>query len=284
MKVIGLAGLAFITLIYLLTRSGGQHGPYSERAPSGNPPVVLVTVFDESKHTPSYVQMIKDNRRLYAEKHGYQTFFAKIGDYDLHGSPFSWTNVVAVRHAITKFPDCKYIWYLDQHSFIMNPVLAVEEHIMKPSRLESLMIKDHPVVPPDSIIKTFSHLKGQDVDFVLTQDHEGLSPGSFILRNGDWARFLLETWYDPLYRSYNFQKAETHALEHLVQWHPTVLARLALVHQRIMNAYSKDDKDGQYQPGDMVIRFKECLTAITRECDEEARQYTQQWRTAFMDS
>lgn len=121
-------------------------------------------------------------------------------------------SVVAMRHSLTKFPDCKFVWYLDQNSFIMNFQLSIEEHVMKESRLESLMIKDFPVVPPDSIIKTFSHLKGQDVDFVLTQDKEGLSAGSFIVRNGDWARFFLETWFDPLYRSYNFQKAETHAL------------------------------------------------------------------------
>lgn len=94
----------------------------------------------------------------------------------------------------------------------MNPALKIEEHIMKPSRLESLMIKDHPVVPPDSIIKTFTHLKGQDADFVLTQDKEGLSVGSFLVRNGEWAEFFLETWFNPIYRSYNFQKAEAHAL------------------------------------------------------------------------
>lgn len=113
---------------------------------------------------------------------------------------------------MTRFPDCSYIWFLDQNSFIMNPQLTVEEHVMKASRLESLMIKDQPIVPPDSIIRTFTHLKGQDVDFVLTQDAEGLSAGSFLVRNGEWARFFLETWFDPIYRSYNFQKAEAHAL------------------------------------------------------------------------
>jgi mannan polymerase II complex MNN11 subunit len=73
------------------------------------------------------------------------------------------------------------------------------------------MIRDHPVVPPDSI-KTFSHLRGQDVDFLVTQDREGLSTASFVVRNSEWSRFFLETWFDPIYRSYNFQKAETHAL------------------------------------------------------------------------
>lgn len=195
--------------------------------------MVIVTVIDESHHYPAeYLEAVRENRIQYAEKHGnalcfsnfrsalltvcflagYETFFPKIGNYDLKGAPFSWTNVVAMRHAMTKYPDATYIWFLDQDSFIMNPALKVEEHVMKPARLESLMIKDHPVVPPDSIIKTFTHLKGQDVDFVLTQDKDGLSTGSFLVRNGEWAEFFLETWFDPIYRSYNFQKAETHAL------------------------------------------------------------------------
>ena len=143
---------------------------------------------------------------------GYETLFANVGDYELAGAPGSWTKVPAVRHALTKFPDCTYVWYLEHDAFLMNPVLKLEDHVMRPSTLESLMIKDHPVVPPDSIIKTFAHLKGQDVDFVLTQDHDGLVLGSFVVRNGDWAKFFLETWFDPLYRTYNFQKAEGHAL------------------------------------------------------------------------
>jgi len=143
---------------------------------------------------------------------GYEVFFPKIGDYDLHGAPFSWTKIVATRHALTKYPDATYIWYLDQDSFIMNPGTTVENHLMKPKLLEEVMIKNHPVVPPDSIIKTFTHLRGEDVDFLVTQDKDGLSVGSFIIRNGEWSRFFLETWFDPIYRSYNFQKAETHAL------------------------------------------------------------------------
>lgn len=102
------------------------------------------------------------------------------------------------------------------------------------------MIVDKPVVPPDSVIKTFSHLTGERVDFILTQDREGLAGGSLLIRTGEWAKFFLDAWFDPLYRSYNFQKAENHALEHIVQWHGTVLAKLALVPQRLLNSYMKD--------------------------------------------
>lgn len=96
----------------------------------------------------------------------------------------------------------------------MNPLLSLNTHVMEPKRLESVMLRDKPVVPPDSVIKTFSHLKGDKIDLVLTQDGEGLCQGSFILRRGEWAKFFLDTWFDPLYRSYNFQKAEGHALVH----------------------------------------------------------------------
>ncbi|KAI9644175.1 putative alpha-1,6-mannosyltransferase mnn11 [Ciborinia camelliae] len=143
---------------------------------------------------------------------GYATFFPSIGDYDIQGSPNSWTKVPAARHALSKFPHSEYVWVLEQNALIMNPALKVEDHIMDPKRLESLMIKDRSIVPPDSVIKTFPNLKGKNIDLVLTQDKYGLSQASFIIRKGEWSKFFLDTWFDPLYRSYNFQKADTHAL------------------------------------------------------------------------
>ena len=94
----------------------------------------------------------------------------------------------------------------------MNPALSLTDHIMNPAKLESLMLKDKPVVPPDSVIHTFSHLKGDKIDLVLTQDGEGLCQESFIVRQSEWSKYFLDSWFDPLYRSYNFQKAEGHAL------------------------------------------------------------------------
>ncbi|CZS88033.1 related to alpha-1,2-galactosyltransferase [Rhynchosporium graminicola] len=265
-------------VIYILSQVFG-----GERIPSGTPPVVIVTILSPDLYSKEYINNIKDNRIEYARKHGYTTFFPIIKDYDLGNSPSSWSRVPAVRHALTKFPHSTYIWYLDQNSLIMNPDKTVEGEVMNPKKLESIMIRDQPVVPPDSVIKTFSHLKGANIEFVLTQDKEGLSPGSFIIRNGDWAKFFLDTWMDPLYRSYNFQKAETHALEHIVQWHPTILSKMALVPQRALNAYSKQEHAsaaGTYKDGDFVIRFVGC-DASGRSCEGEAEPFSKQWKTAF---
>ncbi|EFW98829.1 alpha-mannosyltransferase [Grosmannia clavigera kw1407] len=250
-------------------------------ASSGKAPtVVIVTVFDETNFHRAYLDTVRDNRKLYAERHGYAAFFPKVGEYDLKGSPLSWTKVVAMRHALTLFPDSTFFWFVEQDTFIMNMGAKIESDLMMPTRLEALMIKDHPVVPPDSIIKTFVHLRGQDVDFVLTQDNDGLSTSSFIIRNGGWARFFFETWFDPIYRSYNFQKAETHALEHIVQWHPTILSKMAIVPQRTINAYSKNEHGAVYEPGDLSVRVVACIRTSSTICENEAQSYIKQWQAA----
>jgi mannan polymerase II complex MNN11 subunit len=143
---------------------------------------------------------------------GYKNFYPSSTNYTAPDTPRSWSLIPALRHAMTLYPYTTYFFSLSAHSFIMNPKLPLTTHIMDPKRLESIMLKDKPVVPPDSVIHTFSHLKGSAVDLVLTQDGEGLCQESFILRRGEWAQFFLDTWFDPLYRSYNFQKAEGHAL------------------------------------------------------------------------
>ncbi|KAN0113010.1 glycosyltransferase family 34 protein [Hyaloscypha variabilis] len=277
-QAIALCACAVVAVIFILSQIMGG----SEGIPSGTPPVVIVTVVDSDNYSKEYINNIKDNRIEYARKHGYTTFFPSAKDYELNGSPNSWARVPAIRHALTKFPHSTYMWYLDQNSLIMNPDLTVEGHIMNPKRLEALMIRDQSIVPPDSVIKTFGHLKGNQVDFVLTQDKDGLAQGSFIIRRGEWSKFFLDTWFDPLYRSYNFQKADTHALEHIVQWHPTILSKLALIPQRIMNAYSKADAagDGTYKDGDLVIRFAGCDKG-GRDCAAEAEPFSRQWKTVF---
>lgn len=74
------------------------------------------------------------------------------------------------------------------------------------------MMRNKPVVPPDSVIKTFSHIAGKDVDLIVSQDREDMCSDSYIIRNSEWAKFFLDAWFDPLYRSYKFAKAEKHAL------------------------------------------------------------------------
>jgi mannan polymerase II complex MNN11 subunit len=141
-------------------------------------------------------------------------FFANTSDYlsILHGAPRSWSIVPAVRHAMTLYPHTTYFFHLSPHALIMNSKLSLVTHITDPKRLDSLMFKDVPVVPPDSIIKTFAHIRGNEAEFMISQDSEDLTCESFVIKQGDWARFFMDAWFDPLYRSYDFVKAEKHSL------------------------------------------------------------------------
>ncbi|KAF2100102.1 glycosyltransferase family 34 protein [Rhizodiscina lignyota] len=273
LQTIALCAVGGFLLFFLVSKLFGSS---PESIPSGTPPVVLVTVIEpERSHELS--DKIKENRRQYAELHGYATFFANNTDYDLDKSPKSWSRVPAMRHAMTEYPHSTFFFYLDENALITNHEVDLIDDIMEKSKLESLMRTNIPVVPPDSVIKTFAHLKGDRIDLVLTQDKEGLAHDSFIMRRGDWAKYFLDAWFDPLYRSYNFQKAEAHALEHLVQWHGTILAKLALVKQNVMNSYADPIREqasdaGAAREGDFVTYFGLCDNP-PRNCENEMQPY-----------
>ncbi|KAK8198492.1 putative alpha-1,6-mannosyltransferase mnn11 [Zalaria obscura] len=272
---LALLALGAIAFIWLLSKLFG--GSSSNYIPPGTPRAVVITTIDP-KLSESYKEAIIANRRHYASRHGYVAFFPNTTDYPLDGAPQSWSTIPALRHAMTLYPHTPYLFYLTSTALIMNPSISLDTHIMEPRRLESLMIVDKPVVPPDSVIKTFPHLKGERIDFVLSQDKEGLAGGSMIVRSGDWAKYFLDAWFDPLYRSYNFQKAEGHALEHIVQWHGTILAKLALVPQRILNSYTTGPADGTYQEGDFVANFHGCQRDSARDCEQEMQPLLTRWR------
>lgn len=275
-----LSGFAlFVFLIYLFSSSSSP--PASTTPAPGTSRVVIVTPIDPSL-SPAHANDLKENRRDYAQRHGYETFFPSTSDYDLMPNvPHSWATVPALRHALTLHPHTQWVFYLTPTALIMNTREPLSDKVLTPAKLESLMQTDKPVVPPDSVIKTFSHLKGDRVDIVLSQDHDGLAGGSLLVRNTDWAKFFLDAWYDPLYRSYNFQKAEGHALEHIVQWHGTILAKLALVPQRVLNSYTRDtgaSNEGVYQEGDFVANFHGCARDAARSCEEEMKPLMSRWR------
>jgi len=269
LQLLGTIAFGALVFFFILSRLSGSG---SDTIPAGTPAVVIVTTINQDLGE-EYNEAVRQNRKDYAAKHGYETFLPSDRDYDIGNVPRSWARIPALRHAMTVFPHSAYFFYLDHRALIMNPSFRIEEHIMDRKRLEDLMITDVPVVPPDSVIKTFSHLKGDRIDLVLTQDKEGLLHNSFIIRRGEWAKYFLDAWFDPLYRSYNFQKSEQHALEHIVQWHGTILAKLALVPQRIMSSSVKDrsghNTGGVYNEGDFIVTFDGCDKHKAATCEED---------------
>ncbi len=69
-----------------------------------------------------------------------------------------------------------------------------------------------------------------------------------------------------------------------MQWHPTILSRLSLVPQNIINAYSKSGKGAVYKDGDIIVRFPDCAKSKAEDCVVESQRFEQSWRTSFKNS
>ncbi|KAF8471984.1 galactosyl transferase [Kalaharituber pfeilii] len=235
--------------------------------------VVLVTVLDRKKYSAEYLEKVIENRKEYAEAHGYGLFIRDLTDYDMGTAPAGWARIPATRHAMSLFDESEWFWYLDQNSIIMNPSLGIQSHVTAQRRLGSLMLRNVPIVPPDSVIRTYRHTPPERIHFILTQDHDGLNPGSFLIKQGSWARYFLDVWMDPLFINYNFRRAEQMALEHIVQWHPTILVKLALIPQKVINSYpTLPGQEGSYEEGDFVVHFQGC-EASGRNCEKEFERF-----------
>ena len=280
-----------------------------------DPSIVIVTVLDPFTMSEEYMSMLRKNRDDYAQRHNYLTFYTNISTYSesIYPSPTSWSLIPALRHALKLHPTIDYIWSLTPHAIITTPSLSIYTHIL--SNLTTLMQKDVPVVPPDSVIHTYSHITPASAHLIISQDMDNLAHTSFLLKNTPstststsdigFAEYLLDAWFDPLYRTYAFHLADLHALEHLVQWHPTITARLALIPQRTLNSYNfataprkqadenghtmkRIDENGNthdilsihdsmWSEGDFLVNFKGCMDAASRSCQTEMAAYYKRW-------
>ena len=73
-----------------------------------------------------------------------------------------------------------------------------------------------------------------------------------------------------------------------MQWHPTILTKLALVPQRIMNAYNVLSPAQQgsdvYQDEDFLVRFAGCELDVNRNCEKEMDGFYEKWKAAWRKS
>ena len=140
----------------------------------------------------------------------------------------------------------------------MNPSIPLHTHYLSSASLLALPLRDVPVFPPETTVRTAS-LRNQPVSQIsLILSHGGgiLHTGSIIIRRGDYADFILDSWNDPLVRSYGFPDEAHQALEHLIQWHSTILEGLAVMPKRSLLSFGvAAGDDEQYHEGDFVVHL-----------------------------
>ena len=76
-------------------------------------------------------------------------------------------------------------------------------------------------------------------------------------------------WKSVLWGNVALRRETDFADEMGGRWHGTILSKMVLVPQRIMNSYANGPAAGAYQEGDFVANFHGCAKDKKRNCESE---------------
>lgn len=251
------------------------------------PDVILVLALNPEQYKVEYMEKVIANREQYAKMHGYGLYVRYVTDFkaeysaSLTSSP-SWAKLFIMRAALHAFPKAKHFWYLDHNAFIVKMEQNLVNSIIAPEALGPAMLRGTNLVSVSNVIRTYMNRAADEVQLIITQDAIGLNSVSFIFANVDidgglFANSLLDFWNNPLSRSYMyFPNADSSALNHILQWHPTYLSRTAVVQPRLLAAYDRfstnepalavNSLERTYQENDFVVVVSSCESSSTMNC------------------
>lgn len=235
-----------------------------------SPQVVLVLALDPNSNL-NYLERLIANRREYAKAHGYGLFSMFVTDFkdlyeDSQTQSLRWAALAVCREAMYAFPRASHFWYLDQDALVLDMGLDIMADIVAPRKLGPLMQRGVPVVRALPYVHTHQANEAKSAELIFTQDEVGMNPRSFVFKNTQTAVALLEQWQDPSYRHHQgFGRSTADALNHLVQWHPFFLGRMAVIPTRAIAAVAFVPEDPYisaqvresilYKEGDQVAVF-----------------------------
>ncbi|EMG46652.1 MNN11 Probable alpha-1 [Candida maltosa Xu316] len=235
------------------------------------PEIVIVTAVDFNKYSLDGLTKVVQNRVDYAHLHNYgvyvrwyQEFLPMFDDFSALNDKerAKWVRIYSLKAAMFAFPHAKWFWYLDQDSLIMNMKTNIEDYMLKPSVLDSIMLKDQPLIPPNGLIKTYKKAKAESVRFILTQSDQKIETNSFLIKNDYIGKMVLDWWSDKLYVQYTgFPYSTDSSLTHILQWHPFILSKTTIVPTKTIAAghpFKDTPANAVFKDGDFVAQWSQC--------------------------
>jgi len=186
---------------------------------------------------------------------------------------------MALIDCYNRFPDAKWIWWLDFDALIMSPTLDLGQYLLNPDAMHEKVMKNRkfPISHLGQSIDESWELPADpdtnEINLLISHDQNGLNAGSLFLRRNRWTELFLELWNDPiLMLEKKWWALEQDALVHLfLNHHHFMKDHVAIVPQGVFNAYVPDDinreslsKDNRdinaefWGPGLLVIHFAGC--------------------------
>ncbi|KOG98441.1 alpha-1,6-mannosyltransferase [Saccharomyces eubayanus] len=278
--------------VLLVKRSFLDHGKLVYRKTNDAPKVVVVTLIDFENYDMETVIRIVQNRVDYAQKHQYgvyvrwiQEFLPVLENQNLDQS-YDFVKPLMIRAAMHAFPTAKYIHFVDQDALLMNLDLSLQKYLLDPKILDLALLRNVPVVA-NSNIKTYNHFDLNSAKIIIPHDTDGnIDTYSFVVANDFHGQALVDYLNDPLLRNFPWEtKGDKfgYAIGHLLQWHPTLLGKTAIVIPKVLASQhdASLDSEGEagngassgdayhYNEGDLAASFKGCRSRGT--CASEIR-------------
>ncbi|ENI01152.1 glycosyltransferase family 34 protein [Bipolaris maydis ATCC 48331] len=207
-----------------------------EQKPHGEekkpPRLALVTFVTEQR---SYLYLSLRNKDHYSRRHGYDL----VIDYEQHsetGNPVYWKFDMIER--LVKSAKYDWIWWLDFDTLITNTNVNVANII-------------------DDELQNVEH--ADNVDYIFTNDCNGLNLGSFLVRAHDRSLEFIRRALDLRHTDEGKDYSEQDALVRVMKEEP-YSKRFIVAPQSKLNAFPDEikcyeDEHGQWEPGKFILHF-----------------------------
>jgi hypothetical protein len=178
------------------------------------------------------------------------------------------------------YPNAEWIWLIDTDIVLMTPDYDLVEEILSPAALKrglmrSTPILDGPLKKNPTNIFTPAEYRVEDIDILITQDHQAVNTGSTFFRRSAFTRWTLEMMTDyTMLMGKDHTGAEQDALKHLMLEHRLVRNHVGIYPQRKFNAYAQGGDNMGYRDGDLLVHFAGCW--VNKKCVEWFEEFWEQ--------
>jgi hypothetical protein len=152
---------------------------------------------------------------------------------------------------------------------MMAPDYDLVDEILSPDAIKRGIMRGTPILDGQlkknpTNINTPESFRVEDIDILITQDHQSVNTGSTFFRRSAFTRWTLEMMTDySMLMGKEHNGAEQDALKHLMLEHQLVRNHVGIYPQRKFNAYVQGGDNMGYRDGDLLVHLAGCWVGGT---------------------
>ena len=259
-----------------------------------NRDIVVLTASDGGGHNsviPNVLERVLDDREKYCIRHGYTHLWLNTSRYDIgeaHRVSWkivelldravclhviqTWSKIPAVAEAFSLYPSAEWVWLVDTDIILMEPDYDLVREIVGPAAIKRGLMRDTPILDGQlkknpTNVSTPKDFRIENIDILITQDHQSVNTGSTFFRRSAFTRWTLEMMTDyTMLMGQEHTGAEQDAIKHLMLEHQLVRDHIGIYPQRKFNSYAQGGDNMGYRDGDLLVHLAGCW--VGGKCQE----------------